>query len=215
MPNGQNWTVHTYLFDRESDCGSNSINCGFTVNDTEFNPRKLFSHMSTNMFPCGMDLEIYAENDAKNDEENYAENDEENDEQNDENAENDAENDEENDEQNDENDENAENDAENDEENDEQNDENAENDAENDENDAENDDNYRIYKHKIIVTPEDYDKIITKIRELNLYDYITNNLNSINFTFPQTKNILHESLCNETVYNSFKFLTVYGFLKVN
>lgn len=67
---------------------------------------------------------------------------------------------------------------------------------------------------KIIITRDDYEKIDKRIKELNLFGYLKNNLKSINFDFIQDAETTSESLCNESAYDKFTYLCVYGLMKI-
>jgi hypothetical protein len=67
---------------------------------------------------------------------------------------------------------------------------------------------------KIIVTQNDYDKINRRIKELNLFEYIKNNLKSIYFNFTPFQVFDQENYCEGTISYNFTHIGVYGLMKI-
>ena len=77
-------------------------------------------------------------------------------------------------------------------------------------------DNYIIDTDgKLAIRPSDYQKILDKIYELDLYKTVISRLNIIQFILCQKFNeSLDHFFCNEEMYGNFNFIMVYGFFKI-
>jgi len=75
---------------------------------------------------------------------------------------------------------------------------------------------YYIDDHgRIGLLPEQVKALKAKIEEVNLFEAIKSKLNQIQFALPQVNDELDHSFCNESIYGNFKFVLVYGFLKMD
>jgi hypothetical protein len=59
-----------------------------------------------------------------------------------------------------------------------------------------------------------YPTVLQRIKDVNLFETIKKQLNSINFILPQQKEVISENFCNESIYANMSLLYVSGFLRL-
>lgn len=70
--------------------------------------------------------------------------------------------------------------------------------------------------NKLVINEEHHNNIINKVKNIELYDQIIDNLNNIHIPNPQRSNRTEsENYCNENVYGNFNLIFIYGFLKMD
>ena len=68
--------------------------------------------------------------------------------------------------------------------------------------------------NELVLAPNKLNAIRTRINDVQLYNNIIKQLNNVDFVLPQVNKKFSKSFCNESVYGNFKFIMVYGFLKM-
>jgi peptide subunit release factor RF-3 len=68
---------------------------------------------------------------------------------------------------------------------------------------------------KYSVFEKDAQLIKNKIKEYDFDNIILNNIKTMNFKFPQIKGMTSDYLCNESVYDVFTCIKIFGLLKIN
>jgi hypothetical protein len=69
-------------------------------------------------------------------------------------------------------------------------------------------------KDKLNVYDENSYSIIEKICKVKFYDYLEKNIKNLKLKFPQHKISKAQNLCNESIYENFNLIIVYGALKI-
>ena len=67
-------------------------------------------------------------------------------------------------------------------------------------------------KKQMVLNPRYYQRIIDTVKQHNLEKYIIDNVNKINFDFPQIQQSTEERFCNERIYGKYNVLIVTGFI---
>ena len=75
---------------------------------------------------------------------------------------------------------------------------------------------YSIDKdNKMYLNKKQMDKLVAFINKNDIINKIKDNLNSSGLVFPQKKEQMHHSFCNEEVYGKVNMLSVSGLLRMN